>query len=411
MRRAPEVGPFHHGFFRSPLRGPWLASFVGSALLPLIAICAATGFLSHAAYEPDLGRNRLFDPGVELFAFGWPTSPSWLYAATQGLHVITGVAAIPLLLLKLWAVIPKLYENPPLRSLAHALERASLAVLVGGSLFVFGTGVMNIQLFYPWGFSFVPAHYLAAVAFLAALAFHVAVKLPLMTRTLRERGVVRPLRDPAPEPQQEGTTAPSDPAPPTMTRRTLVVTAGAGSVGLALMTTGQVVGGPLRELALLAPRGRTGDDFPVNKTFAAVKIDREQVGEGWRLLLRVGGERRAALSREELLQLDQTTARLPIACVEGWSTTQEWTGVRISELARIAGIGDPDTVLVGSLQPRGAFRQATLSARQIADPRSLLALRVNGRDLSLDHGFPARVIVPALPGVHCTKWVRGMDFT
>jgi DMSO/TMAO reductase YedYZ molybdopterin-dependent catalytic subunit len=35
---------------------------------------------------------------------------------------------------------------------------------------------------------------------------------------------------------------------------------------------------------------------------------------------------------------------------------------------------------------------------------------VNGADLSLDHGYPARVIVPALPGVHCTEWVGAMVF-
>jgi DMSO/TMAO reductase YedYZ molybdopterin-dependent catalytic subunit len=35
---------------------------------------------------------------------------------------------------------------------------------------------------------------------------------------------------------------------------------------------------------------------------------------------------------------------------------------------------------------------------------------VNGEDLSLDHGFPARVIVPANPGVHNTKWVTLMTF-
>nr|MBA2630559.1 molybdopterin-dependent oxidoreductase [Thermoleophilaceae bacterium] len=40
----------------------------------------------------------------------------------------------------------------------------------------------------------------------------------------------------------------------------------------------------------------------------------------------------------------------------------------------------------------------------------MLALKVNGVDLSLDHGYPARVIVPALPGVHCTKWVGKMVF-
>ena len=65
---------------------------------------------------------------------------------------------------------------------------------------------------------------------------------------------------------------------------------------------------------------------------------------------------------------------------------------------------------VESLQRGGAFRQAWLATNQIADPRSLLALKVNGADLSLDHGFPARVIVPALPGVHCTKWVGSMRF-
>jgi DMSO/TMAO reductase YedYZ molybdopterin-dependent catalytic subunit len=45
------------------------------------------------------------------------------------------------------------------------------------------------------------------------------------------------------------------------------------------------------------------------------------------------------------------------------------------------------------------------------DPDSLLALRVNGADLSLDHGYPARVIVPAAPGVHNTKWVTSLTFT
>jgi DMSO/TMAO reductase YedYZ molybdopterin-dependent catalytic subunit len=41
----------------------------------------------------------------------------------------------------------------------------------------------------------------------------------------------------------------------------------------------------------------------------------------------------------------------------------------------------------------------------------MLALKVNGEDLSMDHGFPARIIVPALPGVHNTKWVGEMTFS
>ena len=421
--KLPRGDPPHQASWRSPLRGPWLASFLSSALLPLILICTATGFISHEAYQPELGENELFDGRIDLWPGGWPTNPAWLYAVTQGAHVISGVAAIPILLAKLWAVMPKLYESPAVRSLAHLLERVGLALLVGGSLFVFFTGILNIQLFYAWSFSFVPAHYWGAIIFLGALVFHVATKLPVMARSFRERGVLRPLKDdlahtePEPHVPGEHSSAPVAPAPATVSRRGLIVTVGAASVGLTIMTAGQVVGGPLRQLSLLAPRGRgaTGgapNDFPVNKTFAAVDIPRPMVGQDWRLSLFVDDEEQASvrLSREALLDLELVTERLPIACVEGWTTTQEWTGVRLSELARRAGARDPSELEVRSLQPSGQFRQTTLARNQIEDERSLIALRVNGADLSLDHGFPARLIVPALPGVHNTKWVGDLIF-
>ena len=423
--RLPSVGPFRAGFWRSPLRGPWLASVLSSALLPLIAICALTGFVSHWAYDTDLGGNSIFGRaapgnGIDLYGLDWPTSPSWLYVATQGLHVISGVAAIPILLAKLWAVIPKLFENPPALSVAHALERLSLVLLVGGSLFVFATGVINIQLWYPFGFGFVSAHYYAAILMLAALVLHVGLKLPVMRAAFRRSGVVHPLREDlehtTPEPGLPGviTSAPSAAAAPTLTRRALLGGVGAASVGLAAMTSGQVVGGPLADLALLAPRGggrgAGPNEFPVNKTFASAGIPREKVGPEWRLLLHVGDERRADLTREELLAMQLVTAELPIACVEGWSTTQTWTGVRLREIARRAGVADPAGVEVRSMQPGGILRRVTLNHGQVNHPHGMLALRVNGADLSLDHGYPARIMVPALPGVHCTKWVGELVF-
>ena len=72
--------------------------------------------------------------------------------------------------------------------------------------------------------------------------------------------------------------------------------------------------------------------------------------------------------------------------------------------------GDPPDLFVESLQRHGAFRRAALRANQVADPRSLLALFVNGEDLTPDHGHPARVIVPAAPGVLNTKWVARLTF-
>ena len=108
--------------------------------------------------------------------------------------------------------------------------------------------------------------------------------------------------------------------------------------------------------------------------------------------------------------MEQVRAKLPIACVEGWSTTQTWTGVRLHDLARAAGVPRATQLTTTSLQPRGSIRSVSLNRGQIAHPEALLALKVNGTDLSLDHGYPARIIVPALPGVHCTKWVARMAF-
>jgi DMSO/TMAO reductase YedYZ molybdopterin-dependent catalytic subunit len=384
--------------FRSPLRSTWLTALLGAILLPGVLVVAVTGLLSHAAYQPGLGTNAIVGTDVGFLVIGWPTSPAWLYAVTQGLHVTVGIVVVPVLLAKLWSVIPRLFTWPPARSPAHALERLGILLLVSSAIFQFATGIANAQLYYPWRFSFVDAHYYGGLVFIGALVLHVVLKAPAIRRAYRTRGEVLAGHDDL---------RAADPAPPTLSRRGLFGLVGAGAGVLAVTTAGQSVGGPLRELALFAPRG-TGLSFPVNKTARVARITPAMVGPGWRLALQGDGERELAL--DDLRALPQRTHDLPIACVEGWSTTQRWTGVRLADLAELAGVPGAEEMLVGSLQPAGAFRRATLGRAQIHDPRSLLALEVNGAPLSLDHGYPARIIVPALPGVHCTKWVSGMRF-
>jgi DMSO/TMAO reductase YedYZ molybdopterin-dependent catalytic subunit len=415
---TPPPGPFRPGFFRSPLRGPWLTSILGSLLLVAMILVAVTGLLSHAAYQPDLGFNAIVPRNADapLLNIGWPTHPSWLYALTQGTHVTLGILAVPLLLAKLWSVIPRLFAWPPVASAAQAVERLSLLALVGGAVFQFATGIVNAQVYYPFKFGFVTAHYYGAWVFMSALAIHVFVKLPTIRRAYRERGVLKPLRESLeqtrPEPREPDGLVSDRPAEPTLSRRGLFGVVGAMTAGLFVVTAGQSIGGPLRRAALLAPRGRVRgsgpNDFEVNKTAATARITPQMTGAGYRLQLR--GRRSVQLSRAQLLAMPQHTEHLPIACVEGWSTTQAWTGVRLRDLAALAGMPASTQLHVGSLQEAGALRQATLARGQVADERSLLALKVNGADLSPDHGYPARVIVPALPGVHCTKWVATLDF-
>lgn len=388
-------------------------------LLAGLTIVAITGLLSYAAYEPRLPGNDT-TPGkglLGLYLFAWPTEPAWLYRVTQGAHVILGLTLVPVLLAKLWSVIPKLFDWPPARSAAQAVERLSLVLLVGGAVFQFVTGILNIQLFYVFPFSFYPAHFYGAWILLAALAVHVALKLPKAVRALRSRDFPRELRTDLagtrPEPPDPDGLVAQSPAAPTISRRGLLAFVGGGSALMFGLSVGQTLDGPLRRTALLAPHGRDygpgPNDFQINKTAAGLGVTAADTGEAWRLTL--AGPRTVVLTRAELLAMPLHTYALPIACVEGWSTEQEWTGVRLADLAALTGCA-PGTagVTAVSVQRVGYFGAASLSARQVADPRSLLALRVNGADLSLDHGYPARIMAPNLPGVHTTKWVHRLGF-
>jgi DMSO/TMAO reductase YedYZ molybdopterin-dependent catalytic subunit len=418
--RLQPPGPFRRSFWRSPIRGPWLTAVFGSVLLVGVIVMFLTGLLSYAAYNPDLPENDLTsDKGLlGFYLFPWPTDPVWLYRFTQGLHVLMGLALIPVLLAKLWSVIPKLFDWPPAVSPAQALERLSLLLLVGGAVFQFVTGVANIQLWYVFPGDFYSLHFYGAWVFMAAFVVHVVLRLGRMVSALRSRSLRQELRtDTAatqPEPPDPDDLVSPAPAAATISRRGVIGLVGAGSLTLVLLSFGQSIGGPLRRLALLAPRGQViGDgpnDFQVNKTAAEAGVTAAQASSGWRLELG-GGPAPQLLSRDDLLAMPQHTARLPIACVEGWSTpNQAWTGVRLRDLAGLSGVPEPATVLVESLQEGGAFSVTSLRRNQILDPDALLALRVNGAELSLDHGFPARVIVPANPGVHNTKWVKQMTF-
>jgi DMSO/TMAO reductase YedYZ molybdopterin-dependent catalytic subunit len=405
--------------FRSPLRGPWLTSVLGLVLLVGLVIVIVTGLLSYIAYGPQFGQAIPGNVGpLHLPFFDWPTRPSWLYQLTQGVHVGLGLVLVPIVLAKLWSVIPKLFAWPPVRSLAQALERVTLLLLVGSILFEIVTGVLNIQYDYVFGFSFYAAHYTGAWIFIGAFVAHVVLKLPHALRAARSRSLRAELRTPlaATEPEVDdgsGLVA-EHPAPPTIRRRGALAVIGGGALLVAGLTAGQTVGGFTRPTALLLPRSRNSaaadggpNDFPVNRTFAAAGIPASATGGSWRLEL--SGGRPVTLDRAALAAMDPHTAELPIACVEGWSTTQTWSGVRLRDLAALAGVPEPASAVVRSLE-EGPFAQAVLTSGQVLDPDSLLALRVNGADLSTDHGFPARVIVPALPGVHCTKWVGSIQF-
>ena len=381
MRRpaALERGPFREGSFPSRLHDERVAAILGCALGLTFTVCFLTGLYSHLAQHP-------------ASWFQLPSRPAGLYRVTQGVHVATGIASIPLLLAKLWVVYPKLFSWPPFTSVAHFIERVSLLPLIGGGLFMLFTGLANINLWYPWPFNFPVTHYWAAWITIGALVVHVGAKWASTRDALRRH--------------------PSTDAPPMVDsadrvdRRQFLATVFGTSGLLTLFTVGQTFR-PLTRLALLAPRradvGPQG--FPVNRTARAAGVLESARAPDFRLTVTGRVRHPVSVSLEEFHGMRWHSAELPIACVEGWSTSQRWTGVRVRDLLALAGARPDAAVRVESLQLHRSYRTSDLNPWQAHDPDTLLATLVNDAPLALDHGYPLRLIGPDRPGVMQTKWV------
>ncbi len=366
--------------FTSPLHDDRTAAWLGIALGVSFGVCFATGLWSHLAQNPP----GWFDPIAR---------PAGLYRFTQGLHVATGIATIPLLLAKLWVVYPKLFRRPVFTGIAALLERVTLVPLIGGGIFLLFTGLANINLWYPWPFNFRTSHYGIAWITIGALIVHIGAKFTTTRHAITARTEESPRAES------------STPAGGVDRRGFLALVAGASGL-VTLLTVGQTVG-PLRKLALLAPRRPdTGPQgFPVNRSAAAAGVVRAARDPNLRLVVEGKVRRRLDLSLTEVQALPRHEAVLPIACVEGWSASRRWRGVRVRDLLDMAGAPSDARVRVHSLQQRFAYASSDLDPAQARDTDTLLALEVEGEPLHLDHGYPLRLIGPNRPGVQQTKWV------
>jgi hypothetical protein len=279
----------------------------------------------------------------------------------------------------------------------HGLERVSVAVLVAAAVFQLATGLANAAQWYPWHFNFRPTHYALGWIAVGALVVHVAVKLPVIRGALTADVDSTDLDRPTMEP-----------GPGVMSRRGLLRTTWAAT-GVAVLATAGATEPWLRHVSVLGVRSGSGPQgVPINHSAVYRGAVAAATSPAYRLTVEYG-DRRARLSLPDLRAMPQTTASLPIACVEGWSAGATWTGVPVRALLDLVGAPAGSQVLVESLQEHGGERVSTLAGNFSDHPHTLLALTLDGEPLSLDHGFPCRLIAPDRPGVLQTKWVGRLE--
>ncbi|MDJ0357286.1 molybdopterin-dependent oxidoreductase [Paenarthrobacter sp. PH39-S1] len=367
------------GSFTSTLHSPRTAVVVGRLLGVAFVTCFFTGLYSHFLQDPL--------PWQPVLA-----RPTWLYRLSQGTHVVTGVACIPLLLAKLWTVYPKLFSWPVITGVKSAVERASIALFVASSVLELGMGLLNVYKWYPWPFSFREVHFWLAWIIVGSLVIHIGVKLPLIHAHWRASR-------PATAVEHEVLTS----------RRGFVGAIVAAAAVLTVTTVGQAIPA-LGPVDLFAPR-RPGEGpaaLPVNRTAAEAKIHAPATDPAWALKV-INKDLTRMFTLAELRAMPQTEVVLPIACVEGWSQNARWGGVRVRELLAMVGADPRQAAEVRSLETEGAYTGAQVPREYAWDELTLIALDVNGQPLDLEHGYPARLIAPNRPGVLQTKWLSSLE--
>jgi hypothetical protein len=392
LRQRPRLWPR----FSSTLRSTAVTSRIGLVLGIAIAILFVTGLLSHYQYEP----------------WRWlpvPAKPAWGYRLTQGIHVATGTATIPLLLFKLWSVYPNQFRFPPVRSIRHAIGRVTVAILVATALVQVTTGFLNVLNWYPFAWFFPPVHRFLGYVLVGSVLLHIGVKLPDIAYGLRakvpEADVLTEIPwDENPASHSNAGTLP-DPPTPGISRRGMLAAAGAGIGVIVISSVGQTVT-PLEPLGLLAARQWTKgpQGVPVNRTAEQAQVMAAATAVDW--VLEVVGPRPYALTLAELESRTVHQARLPISCVEGWSVGATWRGLSLLEIVQRAGGTTDSRVQVLSLEAVG-YNHSFVEGPQLQ--AALLATHLNGERLDIDHGYPLRLIAPNRPGVLNTKWLARIE--
>ena len=151
-----------------------------------------------------------------------------------------------------------------------------------------------------------------------------------------------------------------------------------------------------------------GKDFPKYFISKTVPVWDPAVRGPWRLEVSGAVRTPLSLSLDDLMTLPHITQKVDHFCVEGWNARAEWTGVRVSDLARLAGL-TADAGYVDFQRFDDDYHESWDMASAM-HPQTLVAYGMDGRLLGPQHGAPARLHSPVKLGYKNTKYLTKVVF-
>jgi DMSO/TMAO reductase YedYZ molybdopterin-dependent catalytic subunit len=158
--------------------------------------------------------------------------------------------------------------------------------------------------------------------------------------------------------------------------------------------------------------GWAGAEYKRVKTFLVRSIEATPDADfrTWRLKVEGLVEKPLTLRFDEIQALPRKTQERNFVCVEGWGLDdQRWEGVHLKEIFSKVKIS-PKAKFV-SFHATGGQYDDSLSIQEALEPDTMLAYRVNGKDLLPENGFPLRLVIPRMYAYKSVKWVERIVFT
>ena len=152
----------------------------------------------------------------------------------------------------------------------------------------------------------------------------------------------------------------------------------------------------------------SGRAFPRYYISHSVPVWDEAQRGVWRLEVSGAVRNPVSLTLDDLMKMRSTTQKVDHFCVEGWTARAEWTGVRMSELARAAGV-TPDAQYV-DFQSFDSDYHESWNIDSALHPQTLIAYGMDRALLGPGHGAPARVHSPVKLGYKNTKYLTRIVF-
>jgi DMSO/TMAO reductase YedYZ molybdopterin-dependent catalytic subunit len=130
----------------------------------------------------------------------------------------------------------------------------------------------------------------------------------------------------------------------------------------------------------------------------------------WRLKIEGLVEKPLSLRFDEIQALPRKTQARNFVCVEGWGLDdKKWEGIHLMQIFSKVKIS-PKAKYV-SFHATGGKYMDSLSIQEALEAETMLAYRLNGKDLPPQNGFPLRLVIPRMYAYKGVKWVEQIVFT